>query len=85
MTTTARFADVLTFVTMAGLSFASAAAVATYAPAPLLEEAAVTVLPTVVVVSKSAKVHQLPTVLVVAKRAGSQQLAQCQSPSANQC
>ncbi len=70
--TTSRLADVLTFVTMAGLTFASAAALATYAPAPLHEELhAVTVLPPVEVVVPRASqvVHQLPTVVITAKRA----------------
>jgi len=70
MSTTTRIADVLTFVTMAGLTLASAAALATYTPAPLIEAEAVTVLPTVVVTGKSAAVavHRLPTVFVTAKR-----------------
>ena len=70
--TTSRLADVLTFVTMAGLTFASAAALATYAPAPLHEDLhVVTVLPPVEVVVKRASpvVHQLPTVVITAKRA----------------
>lgn len=80
-TTTSRLADVLTFVTMAGLSFASAAAVATFTPAPFFEEAPVAMLPTVTVVAKRAVVHQLPAVVVVAKSASAQQVAQCPSPS----
>lgn len=76
--TTSRLADVLTFVTMAGLTFASAAALATYAPAPQhAEQQAVTVLPPVeVVVQRQAQVvHQLPTVVVTAKRAEPQERA----------
>lgn len=69
MSTTTRLADVMTFVTMAGLTFASAAALATYTPAPLIEAQAVTVLPTVYVTAQRATVHQLPTVFITAKRA----------------
>ena len=56
---------ILTLVTMAGLTFASAATLAQPAPAA---ESVIHHLPTVVVSVKKATVHQLPTVFVTSKR-----------------
>ncbi|WP_374438563.1 hypothetical protein [Inhella sp.] len=59
-----KFAESLTLIAMAGLTFASAAALAS-APIEMVEPV-VHQLPTVEI---TVKKHQLPTVVVVAKRA----------------
>lgn len=56
----------LTLVTMVGLTFASAAALAA-APMQMVEPV-IHQLPTVVVTAKKAVVHQLPTVFITAQR-----------------
>ena len=60
-----KFAEGLTLIAMAGLTFASAATLAQPAPAA---EPVIHHLPTVVVSVKKATVHQLPTVFVTSKR-----------------
>lgn len=56
----------LTLITMVGLTFASAAALAT---APVeLETPVIHQLPAVEIVGKKAVVHQLPTVVITAQR-----------------
>ena len=56
----------LTLITMAGLTFASAAALAS-APMEMVTPV-IHQLPTVVVTGHKAVVHQLPTVVITARR-----------------
>ncbi|MBH9551478.1 hypothetical protein [Inhella gelatinilytica] len=88
-TTPSRIASLLTFTTMVGLSFASAAALATFQPALDGVSETVVMLPRVEITAKRPEVPHLPTVVVTVKRASTDaaQLAKAEAcaPSTAVC